>query len=98
MDEGCRELVKEHCRCIYLHASVKTLAGNLRKQEAAAGRPLLAGTDPAAPADAPNSLESRIAAMMAVRGPVYESAADTIIDTDGLSIEEIATKVLETIL
>ena len=98
MDEGCRKLVKEHCKCIYLRSSVKTLAENLRKQKEVAGRPLLAGTDPAAPADASNSIEARIKAMMAVRGPVYESAADTIINTDGLSIEEIATKVLETIL
>ena len=88
----CREMVKKHCRCIYLRASGKTLAENLRGA-GAEGRPMLAGVNLQAPADAPDSLESRISAMMAERGPIYEKAADIILDIDGLSIEQIAGQV-----
>lgn len=88
----CREMVKKHCRCIYLRGSVRTLAENLRGT-GAEGRPMLAGVNPEAPADAPDSLESRIASLMAGRGPIYEEAADVILDIDGLSIEEIARRV-----
>ena len=93
-DEGSRELVKKNCKCIYLRASVETLAANLREDGAAAGRPMLAGANPDAPADAPDSLESCITAMMAVRGPIYEKAADIILDIDGLSYEQAARQIL----
>ena len=92
-DEGSRELVKKNCKCIYLRASVETLAANLR-EVGTEGRPMLAGANPDAPADAPDSLESRIAAMMAERGPIYEKAADIIRDIDGLSYEQAARQIL----
>ena len=92
-DEGSRELVKKNCKCIYLRASVETLAANLR-EVGTEGRPMLAGANPDAPADAPDSLESRIAAMMAERGPIYEKAADIILDIDGLSYEQAARQIL----
>ena len=92
-DEGSRELVKKNCKCIYLRASVETLAANLR-EVGTEGRPMLAGANPSAPADAPDSLESRIAAMMATRGPIYEKAADIILDIDGLSYEQAARHIL----
>ena len=93
-DEGSRELVKKNCKCIYLRATVETLATNLREDGAAAGRPMLAGANPEAPADAPDSLESRISAMMAVRGPIYEKAADIILDIDGLDYTDVARQIL----
>ena len=93
-DEGSRELVKKNCKCIYLRASVQELAKNLREDGAAAGRPMLAGANPDAPADAPDSLESRISAMMAVRGPIYEKAADIILDIDGLDYSDVARQIL----
>ena len=93
-DEGSRELVRKHCRCIYLRASLETLAANLRWEGEAASRPMLAGADPKAPAESPDSLESRIASMMAARGPVYEKAADIILDIDGLSYEQAARQIL----
>ena len=92
-DESSRELVKKNCKCIYLRATVETLAANLR-EAGTEGRPMLAGANPAAPADAPNSLESCITAMMAERGPIYEKAADIILDIDGLSYEQAARQIL----
>ena len=92
-DEGSRELVKKNCKCIYLRATVETLAANLR-EAGTEGRPMLAGANPAAPADAPDSLESHIATMMAARGPIYEKAADIILDIDGLSYEQAARLIL----
>ena len=88
-------LVQERCRCIYLRARVETLADNLRHAAQTSCRPLLAGADPDAPANSPESLESRITAMMAARAPIYENTADFIIDTDGLQPEKIAGKILE---
>lgn len=93
-DEESREMVRKNCKCIYLRASVQELAKNLREDGAAAGRPMLAGANPDASADAPDSLESRISAMMAVRGPIYEKAADIILDIDGLSYEQAARQIL----
>jgi len=93
-DPESRELVREHCRCIYLRASLETLAANLRWEGEAASRPMLAGVDPKAPAESPDSLESRIASMMAARGPVYEKAADIILDIDGLDYEDAARQII----
>ena len=92
-DEGSRELVKKNCKCIYLRATVETLAANLR-EAGTEGRPMLAGANPDAPADAPDSLESCIGAMMAVRGPIYEKAADIILDIDGLDYTDVARQIL----
>ena len=92
-DEGSRELVKKNCKCIYLRASVETLAANLR-EAGTEGRPMLAGVNLDAPAEAPDSLESHITAMMATRSPIYEKAADIILDIDGLSYEQAARQIL----
>ena len=97
-DEGSRELVKKNCKCIYLRATVETLAANLRWEGEAASRPMLAGADPKAPAESPDSLESRIASMMATRGPIYEKAADIILDIDGLNYEQAALQILNSLL
>ena len=93
MSEDCRELVKKNAKCIYLRAKVETLAENLRADDVA-GRPMLAGVDLTSPAESPDSLESRITSMMALRGPIYEKAADIILDIDGLSYEDVAQRVL----
>ena len=88
-----REMVRKNCKCIYLRASVQELAKNLR-EVGTEGRPMLAGANPDAPADAPDSLESRISAMMAVRAPIYEKAADIILDIDGLDYSNVAHQIL----
>jgi shikimate kinase len=93
MSDESREMVRKNCKCIYLRAGVETLAANLREDGAAAGRPMLAGANPDAPTYAPDSLESRISAMMAVRGPIYEKAADIILDIDGLDYTDVARKI-----
>ncbi|MBO4427331.1 MAG: hypothetical protein J5771_02455 [Bacteroidales bacterium] len=102
MTPECRELVRLCSHCIYLRASAKTLAGRLQgacdasglsaadcqasgQPDAIASRPLLAGE---------GDLEAKLAALLAVRGPVYEAASQHIIDTDGLSPSAVASEVL----
>ena len=76
-------LVAEKTTCIYLWASVDTLAARLAPE--AAGRPLLRG--------APD-LRERIAALLAGREDVYASTAHVTVDTDGLSPEQIADEIV----
>ena len=102
MTPECRELVRLCSHCIYLRASAKTLAARLQgacdasgrsaadcqaseQPDAIASRPLLAG---------PGSLEAKLAALLAVRGPIYESSSQHIIDTDSLSPSAVASEVL----
>ena len=93
MNEKNAAIIKERCRVVYLRATVETLAANLR-EVGTEGRPMLAGVNLDAPASAPDSLESHIASMMATRGPIYEKAADIILDIDGLSYEQAARQIL----
>ena len=86
MTPECSELVQERTECIYLRTSVDTLVGRLANE--AAGRPLLAGTD----------LRNRIDSLMSNRASIYERTAHHIIDTDGLSIDEVAQSLLESVL
>lgn len=76
-------LVAEKTTCIYLRASLDTLAARLAPE--AAGRPLLRG--------APD-LRERIAALLAGREDVYASIAHVTVDTDGLSPEQIADEIV----
>ena len=78
MQERCAEMVRENTVCVYLRTSVETLVERLSDE--AAGRPMLQGTD----------LRTRIETLMAQRSAIYESTASHIIDTDGLSIDEVA--------
>ena len=96
-DPESREIVRKHCKCIYLRASVETLAVNLRHEGEAESRPMLKGADPNAPAESPNSLESRISDLMANRTAIYESAADVIIDIDGLECPDMARMLLKSL-
>lgn len=93
-DEGSRELIRKHCRCIYLRASIDTLVENL-SADGIEGRPMLAGTANGKDAAArTQALRKRISELMADRAPIYESAAGHIIDIDGLSYEDAARLVL----
>ena len=76
-------LVAEKTTCIYLRASVDTLAARLAPE--AAGRPLLRG--------APD-LRERIASLLAGREDVYASTAHVTVVTDGLSPEQIADEIV----
>lgn len=93
-DEGSRELIRKHCRCIYLRASIDTLVENL-SADGIEGRPMLAGTANGKDAAArTQALRKRISELMAVRVPIYENAANHIIDIDGLNYEDAARLVL----
>ena len=94
MTPECAELVREKTLCIYLRTSVNALVCRLASE--AEGRPLL---DQAShPGDdgnnSPNEsaalLRSRIESMMSRRASTYEATAHMTIDTDDLSIDEIA--------
>ena len=82
MTPRCAELVHENTFCIYLRASVQTLVSHLGNE--AAGRPLLEASD----------LQERILKLMSQRSATYEKTAHVIIDTDGNSIETIASEII----
>ena len=105
MTPECAELVKENTLCIYLRTSVDTLVERLTDE--AAGRPLLnTGNQPSnvipsantnvIPSEVEEStLRHRIETLMPKRASTYEATAHHIIDTDGLSIDDIATRVVQ---
>ncbi len=76
LDPSNRRMIRRSGTVVWLRATVATLAGRVGS---GAGRPLL-GDDP------PGAL----AALAAVRRPLYEDLADAVIDTDDLSPEEAA--------
>ena len=82
MTEANRPLLKKTGTVIYLRAEADTL---YKRVGSDTGRPLLNTDDRL----------KKIEQMLKVRGPVYEKVADHIIDTDGMSKEDVAEKVLE---
>ena len=90
MTEECAEMVRENTVCVYLRATVETLAGRLADQ--ADGRPLLAGTSLRGEQRHSN-LQGRIEELLALRSGTYEQTAQMVIDTDGKSIAEIAMEI-----
>ena len=86
MTPKCAEIIQEQSVCIYLRASVETLVSHLEGE--AEGRPMLKG----------ESLRTRIIELMALRASTYEKTAHIIIDTDGKSIEALASEISDTIL
>jgi shikimate kinase len=82
MTPQCAELVMEKTLCIYLKASVDTLMKRLASETES--RPLL-------DSNTSSSMQNRIEDLLAQRSATYENTASITIDTDGKSIEEIAT-------
>ena len=82
MTPACAELVREKTHCIYLRASIDTLVSHLENE--AEGRPMLQGS----------SLRARIQELMALRSATYEATAHDVIDTDGKTIADIATAII----
>ena len=76
-------LLKTGGKIVYLRAELQTL---LSRVNGDTSRPLLSG-----------GAEDKIKKLFVDRTPFYESAADIIIDTDGLSPEEIARSIAELI-
>lgn len=81
MRESNVNALKENGKIVYLRSRVETLLKRVRGGE---GRPLLYGNAAAA-------LEK----LYSQRSPVYEWAADLIIDTDELTPEQTADKITE---
>lgn len=82
MREENRKLLKKLGCVIYLRAKPDTIYGRLKNDIT---RPLLQGDDP----------EKKIKEMLIVRGPVYEQAADAVIDVDEKGYEAIMKEILE---
>ncbi len=80
--EACAQMVREKTLCVYLRASVDTLVEHLAGE--AAGRPMLADAD----------LRTRIETLMQQRSATYEKTAHVTIDTDGKTIEAIASDII----
>ena len=80
--EACALMVRDKTLCVYLKASVDTLVEHLAGE--AAGRPMLADAD----------LRTRIETLMQQRSATYEKTAHVTIDTDGRSIEAIASDII----
>ena len=76
----CAELVHEKTSCVYLRASVETLTTHLEGESS--GRPMIHG-----------NLQERIEELLSQRADIYEKTAHIIIDTDGKSIEAIASEI-----
>ena len=76
------ELVHSHTVCIYLSASVDTLVCRLQGDST---RPLLRGGD----------LRTKIEALQAQREEIYLHTAHHTIQTDGLTVREIASEIAE---
>ncbi len=77
-----RELLKEYSETVYLRASVDTLVQNLEGEDGS--RPML---------QSDKGLRGRIEELMAERSAIYESVADSIVDIDSKSWDEIADEI-----
>ena len=77
------ELLKKKGKIFFLRASLKTLLTRVRADEM---RPLLKDTDKTA---------EKLSELLRVRSPVYEKVADYMIDTDDMSIDETAAKIID---
>ena len=81
--EENRELLRRHCRVVWIKASLEQSVFNPEWASLAAQRPLLAGGD-----------RERIVALFQSRIPAYSSVADCILVTDGKTPEEIISEIL----
>jgi len=82
LSAGNRTALKQAGLLVYLRATPETLALRLT---GVTDRPLLNTTDRV----------GRIRDLLVARGPIYETAGDVAIDTDRLSLDQVAAEVLE---
>ena len=86
-------LLHEKTVCIYLRASLETLLTRLEGETA--GRPLLQEIPYQVGDDLmPCPDRASVSARLASREPIYEETAHVIIDTDGLSPDEVADEII----
>ena len=106
MTAECAEIVHSDTLCIYLKASVETLMEHLSRQTD--NRPLLSQKHSLNEISTRHreesegrrgnlELETRIKELMALRSATYEKTAHIIIDTDGKSIEAVASEIISII-
>jgi len=106
MTAECAEIVHSDTICIYLKASVDTLMEHLSGQTD--NRPLLSqkhslneiSTRHCEESEGRRGnleLETRIKELMALRSDTYEKTAHIIIDTDGKSVEAVASEIINII-
>ena len=81
MTPECERMAHGQTICVYLKASVDELVARLSSETA--GRPLLNTTD----------LRSRILDLMSKRASTYERVAHLVIDTDGKTIDQVASEI-----
>ena len=86
MTPECEKMVHEQTVCVYLRTSVDELVARLSGE--AAGRPLLNTTD----------LRDRILDLMSKRASTYERVAHLVIDTDGKTIDQVASEIAEKVI
>ena len=84
MTRECAEIVRERTMCVYLRATVETLAEHLEGETQ--GRPMLSG-----------NVQERISELMAQRAATYEGTAHIIIDIDGKSADEVAQAIIDSL-
>ena len=84
MTRECAKIVRERTLCVYLKASVQTLTEHLEGETQ--GRPMLSG-----------NVHERISELMAQRAVTYESTAHVIIDIDGMSVDEVAHAIIDSL-
>ena len=84
MTRECAEIVRERTMCVYLRATVETLAEHLEGETQ--GRPMLSG-----------NVHERISELMAQRAATYESTAHVIIDIDGKSVDEVTHAIIDSL-
>ena len=82
--EENRTLFKSCGKIVFLRTGIETLSQRLQGDTS---RPLLKG-----------DLQNRLQTLMRERAPIYENSADIVIDTDGISPEEVAEKITESAL
>ena len=95
MTPQCAELVMEKTLCIYLKASVDTLMERLAPDNES--RPLLCPYASPSMQGEDLQLRNRIETLLAQRSSTYENTANIIIDTDGKSIEDIASEISQNV-
>lgn len=108
MTAECAEIVRKNTVCVYLRASVETLLEHLSGE--ADGRPMLAPSshfdratqtschfDRAERVEKSLELRHRIESLMEQRSAAYEKTAHITIDTDGRSIEAVASEIVDSL-
>lgn len=85
LSEANRQLMRREATVVWLRADIRTLTDRVGTGE---GRPLLGG------ATQVDRTEARLAQLSGERESIYETVAHVVVDTDGLSPEEVADAIV----